>query len=84
MHKKISEMTRSHEDTLVLEIAAESTVMDIEVINLRSVNQPTQQSHNGMLVTTPLTSAYSSAANSAEWVVRPGCDVLRRLRPRHQ
>jgi len=43
VHKKISEMTRSHEDTLVLEIAAESTVMDIEVINLRSVNQPTQQ-----------------------------------------
>ena len=79
-------MTRSHEDTLVLEIAAESTVMDIEVINLRSVNQPTQQSHNGMLVTTPLTSAYSSAANSRWWVVLvcPGRDALRLLRPRHQ
>ena len=82
---QISYITHSRRDTLIFEITTEPIVVNIEVIDLRrSVNQPAQQLRTDMLVTMPLTSAYSSAANSAEWVVHPGCDVLRRLRPRHQ
>ena len=77
-------MTRSHKDTLILEIGTESIVVNIEVIDLRAANQPTQQSHNEMLVTTPLTSAYSSAANSEWLVARDTRDTQRRLRPRRQ
>ena len=79
-------MTRSHKDTLILEIGTESIVVNIEVIDLRAANQPTlaQQSRNEMLVTTPLTSAYSSAANSEWLVARDTRDTQRRLRPRRQ
>ena len=77
-------MTRSHKDTLILEIGTESIVVNIEVIDLRAANQPKQQSRNEMLVTTPLTSAYSSAANSEWLVARDTRDTQRRLRPRRQ